>query len=277
MCRMAAYLGPAAPLSALLGDPPHALAEQAWGPRLQHSGAVNVDGTGVAWWPAPAHPGEAAHPGGREPLRYVTELPPWADPNLLGLARRLTGTVQLALVRSATPGLPHGAWSVAPFVHGQVAVAHNGRIGGFRGSVGRRLLERLPDDLHAELGTLTDSAVLAATVAAQLRGREPDDLAGALAAAVLECEKTCADAGETATLTVLTADGERVVGARAALGGPAHTLFTLAGGAALPGALLVASEPLDDDLGWTEVPDRHLVELTGAGVRARPLEEEADR
>lgn len=270
MCRMAAYLGPPAPLSALLTDGPNALAEQAWRPRLQRgSGSVSVDGTGVAWWP----PGQAERP----PLRYVTELPPWADPNLPGLAGRLTGTMQLTLVRSATPGLPYGAWSVAPFVHGQVAVAHNGRIGGFRGSVGRRLLERLPDDLHAELGTLTDSAVLAATVAAQLRGREPDDLAGALAAAVLECEKTCADAGETATLTVLTADGERVVGARAALGGPAHTLFTLAGGAALPGALLVASEPLDDDLGWTEVPDRHLVELTGAGVRARPLEEEADR
>jgi glutamine amidotransferase len=269
MCRMAAYLGPAAPLSALLGDPPHALAEQAWRPRLQQCGSVNVDGTGVAWWQA----GET----GREPLRYVTELPPWADPNLPGLARRLTGTVQLALVRSATPGLPYGAWSVGPFVHGRLAVAHNGRIGGFRGPVGRRLLERLPDGLHAELGALTDSAVLAAAVAAQLREREPDDLAGALAAAVLECEKTCADAGETATLTALAADGERVVGARAALGGPSHTLFTLAGGSALPGAVLAASEPLDDDLGWTEVPDRHLVELTAAGVRAWPLEREARR
>jgi glutamine amidotransferase len=269
MCRMAAYLGPAAPLSALLGGPPHALAEQAWRPRLQQgTGSVSVDGTGLAWWPQ----GEAAWP----PLRYVTELPPWADPNLPGLSRRLRGAVQLALVRSATPGLAYGAWSVAPFVHGHLAVAHTGRIGGFRGPVGRRLLERLPDELHAELGALTDSAALAATVAARLRGRHPDDLAGALTAAVLEVEKACVDAGETATLTVLAADGERVVGARAALGVPAHALFTLTSGGAWPGAVLAASEPLDDDVGWTEVPDRHLIELTAAGVRARPLEEEED-
>jgi len=93
---------------------------------------------------------------------------------------------------------------------------------------------------------------------------------------VLAVEKACADAGETATLTVLAADGERVVGARAALGAPAHALFTLTGGDAWPGAVLAASEPLDDDLGWTEAPDRHVVELTVAGVRARPLEEEED-
>jgi glutamine amidotransferase len=271
MCRMAAYVGQAAPLSALLDDRPHALAEQAWRPRRQRGGqeTVSVDGTGLAWWPE----GETARP----PLRYVTELPPWADPNLPGLARRLRGTVQLALVRSATPGLPYGAWSVAPFVHGRLAVAHNGRIGGFRGAVGRRLLQRLPDDLHAELGALTDSAALAATVAAQLRARQPGDLAGALGAAVLEVEKTCADAGETATLTLLAADGAQVAGVRAALGVPAHTLFTLTGGEGWPGAALLASEPLDDDRGWAEVPDRHLVELTAAGVRTRPLEEVADR
>ncbi len=272
MCRMAAYTGPEAPLSALLGDRPHGLAEQAWRPRLQHDpGSVNVDGTGIVWWPA----GEAAREAGWEPLRYVTELPPWADPNLPGLARRLTGAMQLALVRSSTPGLPYGAWSVAPFVHGRLAVAHNGRIGGFRGAVGRRLLERLPDGLHAELGALTDSAALAATVAARLRERGPGELAAALAAAVREVEKLCADAGETATLTVLAADGERIAGARAALGGPAHTLFTLTAGAP-PGAALAASEPLDDDPGWTEVPDRHVVELTVAGARVRPLDKETD-
>jgi gamma-glutamyl hercynylcysteine S-oxide hydrolase len=270
MCRMAAYLGPPAPLAVLLTDAPHPLSEQAWRPRLEvGSGSVSVDGTGVVWWPA----GEETAP----PLRYVTELPPWADPNLPGLARRLTATMQLALVRSATPGLPYGAWSVAPFVHGRLAVAHNGLVGGFRGAVGRRILARLPDDLHAELGALTDSAALAASVAAGLRARDRADLAGALAAAVLQIEKDCADAGETATLTALAADGERLAGVRAGLGRPPGPLFTLAGGDARPGAALVASEPLDDDSGWAEVPDRHLVELTPAGARLRPLDEETTR
>jgi glutamine amidotransferase len=92
---------------------------------------------------------------------------------------------------------------------------------------------------------------------------------------VLEVEKLCADAGEDVTLTVLVADGERVAGVRAALGRPSHTLFTLADGQAWPGAALLASEPLDGDPGWRELPDRQLVELTAAGVRTRPLDEEA--
>jgi gamma-glutamyl hercynylcysteine S-oxide hydrolase len=263
MCRMAAYAGPAAPLSVLLSDPPSALGEQAWRGRVpgpEGTNAVNVDGTGVVWWPA----GEPRRP----PLRYVTELPPWADPNLLGLAGRLQGAMQLALVRSATPGLPYGAWSVAPFVHGRLAVAHNGRVGGFRGVPGRRLQERLPDDLHAELRALTDSAVLAALAAAELRARPERGLAGALGAAVVAVEKVCADAGEAATLTLLAADGERIAGVRAALGRASHPLFTRAGG----GVALAASEPLDDDPGWMEVPDRHLVELDADGASTRPLE-----
>jgi hypothetical protein len=111
MCRMAAYAGPAAPLSRLLADPPWALEQQAWratrggSPGRTGGNLVNVDGTGVVWWPA----GERRRP----PLRYVTELPPWADPNLLGLAARLEGAMQLALVRSGAR--PAGAcWSACP-------------------------------------------------------------------------------------------------------------------------------------------------------------------
>jgi gamma-glutamyl hercynylcysteine S-oxide hydrolase len=266
MCRMAAYTGPAAPLSALLTDPSWSLEELAWRPRIPGPGganAVNVDGTGVVWWP----PGEERRP----PLRYVTELPPWADPNLPRLAARLTATMQLALVRSATPGLPYGAWSVAPFVHGRTAVAHNGRLWGFRGTTGRRLMERLPDDLHAELAALTDSAVLAALVAAELRGGA-GDLAAALAATVRLVEKACADAGERATLTLLAADGERIAGVRAATGAASHPLFTRALTRDGSQAAMVASEPIDDDQGWVEVADRHLLELSAAGARTWPLD-----
>jgi glutamine amidotransferase len=266
MCRMAAYTGPAAPLSALLTDPSWSLEELAWHPRIPGPGnvdAVNVDGTGVVWWP----PGEERRP----PLRYVTELPPWADPNLPRLAGRLTATMQLALVRSATPGLPYGAWSVAPFVHGRTALAHNGRVRGFRGPTGRRLMERLPDDLHAELAALTDSAVLAALVAAELRSG-PGELAAALAATVQAVEKACADAGEPATLTLLAADGERIAGVRAATGAASHPLFTRTLKGDGSPAAIAASEPLDDDPGWVEVADRHLLELSAAGARTWPLD-----
>jgi glutamine amidotransferase len=55
---------------------------------------------------------------------------------------------------------------------------------------------------------------------------------------------------------------------RAALGRASHPLFTRAGG----GVALAASEPLDDDPGWMEVPDRHLVELDADGASTRPLD-----
>ena len=50
MCRHIAYLGPATTLQALLVDPPHALAHQAWAPERQVSGTVNADGFGVGWY-----------------------------------------------------------------------------------------------------------------------------------------------------------------------------------------------------------------------------------
>jgi len=262
MCRMAGYLGPAAPLAVLLSDPPHSLTVQAYRPSMQHEGTVNVDGTGVAWWP----------PGEPEPLRYVTERPPWSDPNLLPLAARLCGGAQLAAVRSATPGLPFGPDAVAPFVHDGVALAHNGRVGGFRGRVGRALLERLPDELLATAGVLTDSVVLFLTTLHHRR-RQPDHgLVGALAAAVREVEQACAQAGQAATLTLLACDGERLVGLRAAVGTRSPTLFTRA--VAGRGAMVAASEPLDDTPGWAEVPDRHVVELTRTGVTLIPLSQE---
>jgi predicted glutamine amidotransferase len=104
--------------------------------------------------------------------------------------------------------------------------------------------------------------------AGEPRDRPEPGLAGALGAAVVAVEKVCADAGETATLTLLAADGERIAGVRAALGRASHPLFTRAG----DGVALAASEPLDDDPGWMEVPDRHLVELDADGSSTRPLE-----
>jgi glutamine amidotransferase len=267
MCRMAGYIGPPAPLSVLLSDPPHSLSVQAWRPRLQHEGAINVDGTGVAWWP----------PGEPEPIRYATERPPWSDPNLLHLAGRLRGAVQLAAVRSGTPGLPYGAGAVAPFAHGTLAGAHNGRLGGFRGPVGRRLLHDLPDDLYPAAGTLTDSVALFLTLVRHHRAQPEASLAEAVAAAVLNVAKACADAGEPATLTVLASDGSRIVGVRTAVRAASPTLFTLSGAPAQPGAALVASEPLDDQAGWRAVPDHHLVELTAGGVALFPLDLESCR
>jgi len=259
MCRMAALLGPSpAPLSVLLTDPVHSLSEQAYRPRLQHQGYVNVDGTGVVWWPDP----------GASPLRYVTDKPPWADANLPHLAPRLGGTAQLAAVRSATPGLPFGPGAVAPFLYDGIAVAHNGRVEGVKGPLGRELLARLPDDLYGRVEALTDSVLLALTVVAELRQRPDAGLVGALAATVREVERRAAAAGQAATLTMLACDGRGAVGVRASVGAPSPTLFS----AARPSFAFAASEPLDDQPDWAKVPDRHLVELLPGIAALIPLE-----
>jgi glutamine amidotransferase len=36
-------------------------------------------------------------------------------------------------------------------------------------------------------------------------------------------------------------------------------------------AVVVASEPFDDEPGWREVPDRHVLATTARGVRVQPL------
>src|ERR1700730_18185862 len=99
MCRHLAYLGPPATLRALLLDPPHGLGTQAWAPRHQCHGSMNVDGFGVGWY-ADGDPVRA--PRGCPDLARVT------------LTRGL-----LAAVRSPTDGTAAGADAAAPYTSGR--------------------------------------------------------------------------------------------------------------------------------------------------------------
>jgi glutamine amidotransferase len=267
MCRVAAYLGTPAPLSALLTDPPFGLSRQAWAPRQQTHGNVNVDGTGVAWWRG----------GDPRPLRYVTERPPWSDPNLEALAPRLLGRLQLAAVRSATPGMAYGPAQVAPFVHGGLAAVHNGFLGGYRGPVGRAIVGRLPDDLYAAMDVVSDSLAVLLTVAARLRKAGEPGLPAAVAGAVGEVTTACAAAGQPAAVNLVVADGTRLVAVRAARGVASSSLHVLTGGGRWPGGVVVASEPLDDDPGWWAVPDDRLVVVEDGEVTVADLDQPPTR
>jgi gamma-glutamyl hercynylcysteine S-oxide hydrolase len=251
MCRVAAYLGPPAPLSLLLYDTPRSLEVQAYDPREQHSGHVNVDGTGVVWW--------ADEP---EPLRYVTDRSPWADANLPALAPRLRSGVQLAAVRSATPGIPAGPANVAPFTHGRVAAVHNGSIGGFLERTRRPLMQRLPDHLLACYGGSSDSELLLLHIVHAAEERPGAGLAAAVCSAAETVLQVASGCGVTASLTVLVADGERVIALRqASAGTPCNTLYALPDPPGHPGAALLASEPLTADPGWRLLPERTACEF----------------
>lgn len=254
MCRVAFSTGPdEVPLSSLLYDPPHNLSAQAWDPREQHHGHVNVDGTGIAWW----------HGDDPVPLRYVTASTPWADPNLPDLARRLAGRTLLAAVRGATPGIGFGTGLVAPFLHGALAFTHNGWIGGFRDQVAPTLVRALPDDLLASRAALSDSTVVLHLVVAH--HRRHGDLVRAVGDALQEVAAACRAAGQPATLNMIVADGTQAVATRASCGLPGNSLHLRTGD-----RVALASEPLDDD-GWRPVPDDTLLHVRGTTVTTHPL------
>jgi glutamine amidotransferase len=260
MCRLAAYRGAPESLAALLYAPPHSLERQAYAPREMVSGHVNVDGTGVAWW-------EAGEP---EPLRYVSDRPPWSDPNLPHLAARLRGSPIVAAVRSQTPGMPAGAAAAHPFTSGRWAGAHNGYLNGFE-AIKWTLLERVAEQLQAQVETLSDSLLLFLMAVSRLHEGGTTTLAEAAAGAAEEAGRICAAAGAAASLNLVLADGSEVVALRSARGAAANSLYWIEGGGRWPEGALVASEPLDDDKGWSEVPVEHLVRLAADGVQVSGL------
>lgn len=263
MCRIAGLVTgpdqPAPPLSALLYDPPHSLERQSYASCTQPGVAVNVDGTGVAWWADDAP----------EPLRIVSDHSPWADANLPFLAPRLRSRTQLAHVRSATPGIPHGTAYVAPFTHGHLAGTHNGWIGRFRERTARPLLELLSDGVFAAYHATTDSLVAFLLVVEHLRSEPDEGLAGAVRRTVEDVARVCRDADAQLMLNLLVADGEQIVATCGSLGRHANSLWThLDEGT---GTVRVASEPLDDADGWRQAAPDTLLVLTPGSVVVEPL------
>jgi dimethylhistidine N-methyltransferase/ergothioneine biosynthesis protein EgtC len=262
MCRHLAYVGEQVPMSALLLDPPHSLAEQAWAPRRQTHGRMNVDGFGVGWYAD----------GDPIPARYRKAGPIWADESLPDLARVIRTHALLGAVRSASAGTDHGAAAAAPYTAGKWLFSLNGALAGWsaaaRGAsdgaaagVLRLARDLSPSDLLG-LQARCDTALIWAMVQARLRaGDGPGD---ALAAAVADV----AAAGAAGRLNLLLTDGT-VIAATAA----GDSLCYRRDGS----GVVVASEPFDDDPGWEQVPDDSLLEATPDAVTVRPLHTAAPR
>jgi glutamine amidotransferase len=139
----------------------------------------------------------------------------------------------LAAVRSATEGMPLDESSAAPFTDGHWLLSHNGRVS----------REAVP--LHAAAESMCDSALLAARVFA--RGADH----------VVATVREVATADPDGYLNLLLTDGARILGVT--WGDELSYLVE-------PHGVVVASEPWDDDPRWVGVPDRHVVEVSAAGV-----------
>ncbi|WP_370416143.1 ergothioneine biosynthesis protein EgtC [Streptomyces fradiae] len=247
MCRHLAFVGAPVALGELLLRQPHSLEHQSWAPRTQASGTVNADGFGVGWYAD----------GDPRPARYRRAAPIWGDPGFADLARVVRTRALLAAVRGATLPGADGEAAAAPFAADHWLFSHNGAVPGWPGAL-VPVAATLPAAALLGLAARTDSALVWALVLHRLRaGAAPG---AALAATVREV----AGAAPGARLNLLLTDGSTVA---ATTWG--DSLWYLTG----PGRTVVASEPYDDDPGWTEVPDRTVLTTRPGGVVLTPIEE----
>lgn len=242
MCRHLAWLGPPATLDALVSGPPFSLARQAWAPRRQAHGTMNVDGFGVGWY-------VGSRP---EPVRYRRAQPLWSDVSFASLAPTISTGCLVAAVRSASEGTAPDESCAAPFTHGRRLFSHNGRLADRPRA--RREFEASTADVP-EAAAAVDSALLFGLAAAAW-----EDGAG-LAAGLCEAVARVAGAGG-GRLTCVAADGERI--AAVTWAEPMYVVRR-------DGGVLLASEPSDDGDDWERLDDARAVEVSADGVDRRAL------
>ncbi|ABK74731.1 ergothioneine biosynthesis protein EgtC [Mycolicibacterium smegmatis] len=170
--------------------------------------------------------------------RWRSDKPLWGDASFASVAPALRSRCVLAAVRSATIGMPIEPSASAPFSDGQWLLSHNG------------LVDRGVLPLTGAAESTVDSAIVAALIFS--RGL---DALGATIAEVGELDPN-------ARLNILAANGSRLL---ATTWG--DTLSVLH----RPDGVVLASEPYDDDPGWSDIPDRHLVDVRDAHVVVTPL------
>ncbi|MGR3511871.1 MAG: class II glutamine amidotransferase [Paracoccaceae bacterium] len=251
MCRLVAYLGPPRPLAEIIIEPSHSLLEQS-----QHATEAKItvqgDGFGVAWYDQTRGPG-----------LYRDVMPAWSDGNLPSLCRMIRSDLFLAHVRASTSGEVSRV-NCHPFQFGAWTFMHNGQIPDIA-EVRRDLESTLPDPLYAARRGTTDSELVFLLLLAH--GLQ-DDPEMAVDRTLAQLRTTCqwGKGAAAARLTCVLSDGYRLFALRASSDGQAPTLYQQK---RADGALILASEPLDDDPShWTPLPE-------GSFAAFRPQEEAA--
>jgi gamma-glutamyl hercynylcysteine S-oxide hydrolase len=173
------------------------------------------------------------------PRRWRSAAPLWGDVSFASVAPALRSRCVVAAVRSATVGMPIEASATAPFTDGPWLLSHNG------------VVDRSVLPLNSSAESVCDSAILAAEIFA--RGMD------ALGDTIIEI----GTADPLARLNILAANGSRLV---ATAWGDTLSILRRDDG------VVLASEPYDDDPGWEDVPDRHLVDVVAGRVVMTPLD-----
>ena len=230
MCRHLGWLGEPCSLGSLILEPPCGLLVQSYAPRRQKHGLMNADGWGVGFFDDGGQDRRDSGSSSGVGRRWRSAAPLWGEASFASVAPALHSACVVAAVRSASVGMPIEASACAPFTDGQWFLSHNG------------LVDRsvLPPSRRAE--SVVDSALLAALIF--------DRGVDVLADTIVEV----ATADPNARLNILAGNGTRLV---ATTWGDTLSVLRRDDG------VVLASEPYDDDPAWQDVPDRHLVDVTG--------------
>lgn len=167
------------------------------------------------------------------PRRWRSAAPLWGDASFASVAPALRSGCVVAAVRSATVGMPIEPSASAPFTDGRWLLSHNG------------VVDRSVLPLSSAAESTVDSALLAALIFD--RGLD------ALGDTIVEVGA----ADPNARLNIVAANGSRLLGTS---WGDTLSILRRDDG------VVLASEPYDDDPRWEEVPDRHLVDVSGSSV-----------
>jgi len=275
MCRFVLYLGPEMALDMLTTRPSHSIIHQSFQSRMREE-PLNGDGFGMAWYV----PEVSA-----EPALFRSIQPAWNNVNLRHLARVCRSQVILAHVRAATGGSEVSEVNCHPFVSDRFAFMHNGSLGSFARHR-RKLLQGLTNDSYESVRGTIDSEFLFARFRDHFERSQHHDrtqgMADALTATILEMEELNNETQREPTdeassfLNLAVTDGTSAVVSRYSTGDrESPSLYTLSGGECAccdgifrmsecehqPSAVLVASEPLNEDSGWLRVPHNHVVAI----------------
>jgi glutamine amidotransferase len=276
MCRFTFYQGEPIRLSALVTEPEHSLINQSFDSR-EGEEPLNGDGFGVAWYVP-----ELTHAPGR--FRGVS--PAWNNANLHEIARVVTSPCVMAHVRAATQQLAVSELNCHPFVVDRWSFMHNGDIGGF-GRIRRALLAQLSDARFDSIRGSTDSEHFFALLLDELEseGADPDvEAIGRAFQRSLERIRALMFAhapGEHLYINAVLTNGADAVACRYTTDAPEEgsSLHLNQGQRYIceegvcrmidtvnSGSVIVSSEPLSDDPGWTPFKPNSMVLLSGNRV-----------
>lgn len=256
MCRLVAYAGASTPLAPLVFGGSHSLHRQSWAPGELLSGSVNADGWGVAWY----DDGEAR--------RLAEPRPLWQEEELEGVLGGIRAELGLAALRNATPGIPVDRSGLLPMALDGWTFVLNGFVPDFHAAHMRSLRSALPDDLYARLRGSSDSETLFLLAVAEARtGTEP---LTALRRVARRIRSRVGDA--EAQLTMVLGDGDQVVVLRTSTVAATNSLYLARAHPLAPGGAILASERLDRDPCWEELPVHAGIRMRAEAVEVEALE-----